>query len=179
VKTLVVNLYGGPGCGKSTMAAELYAILKNRGASVELVREYVKNWAWRGQKIDQTWDQPYLFAKQLRLESALYGKVDVVITDSPLGLCKVYEQMYSSLPPDMHMMSYVFDGIRTQQKHLGIDNLNLQVVRQKAYVQSGRYEDEGAARIVDSMCQLLIPNLIPVNNVGDALSALADFKVNP
>ena len=38
----VINLWGGPGCGKSTTAAGLFSIMKMRGHKVELVTEYAK-----------------------------------------------------------------------------------------------------------------------------------------
>jgi tRNA uridine 5-carbamoylmethylation protein Kti12 len=82
-KTTIINLYGGPGTGKSTSAAYLYYILKAEGHNVELVREYVKDWAWEGRQIS-TYDQIYFLGKQVRRESLLYGKVDWIITDSPV-----------------------------------------------------------------------------------------------
>ena len=42
----VINLFGGPGCGKSTTAADLFARMKLRGLSVELVTEYAKDVVW-------------------------------------------------------------------------------------------------------------------------------------
>ena len=42
MKTLVINLIGGPGCGKSTIAAELFSRLKKMGVTCELVTEYIK-----------------------------------------------------------------------------------------------------------------------------------------
>lgn len=48
IKTRVITLWGGPGSGKSTMAAEIYARLKRQLCNVEMVREYVKGWAWEG-----------------------------------------------------------------------------------------------------------------------------------
>ena len=82
-KTTIINLYGGPGTGKSTSAAYFYYLLKAQGKNVELVREYVKDWAWEGRKIS-TYDQIYFLGKQVRRESMLYGKVDWIVTDSPI-----------------------------------------------------------------------------------------------
>ena len=42
----VINLVGGPGCGKSTTAAGLFYELKRRDYSVELVTEYAKSRVW-------------------------------------------------------------------------------------------------------------------------------------
>src|SRR4051812_8750331 len=92
-KTFVVNLFGGPGVGKSTLAAEIFVTLKKRGIEVELIQEYVKAWAWDGKPVG-TFDQLYILAKQLKLETRLYGKVDVVVTDSPLLFSPIYERFY-------------------------------------------------------------------------------------
>ena len=60
---LVINLFGGPGCGKSTQAAYIFSRLKMLGLNCELVTEFAK---------DKTWEhnskalscQPYVFGKQ-------------------------------------------------------------------------------------------------------------------
>lgn len=41
--TLVVNLLGGPGCGKSTGAAYIFSQLKMRNIDAELVTEFAKD----------------------------------------------------------------------------------------------------------------------------------------
>lgn len=41
--TLVVNLFGGPGSGKSTGAAYVFARLKMLGYNAELVTEFAKD----------------------------------------------------------------------------------------------------------------------------------------
>ena len=90
--TYVVNFFGGPGSGKSTTAAGLFHDMKVAGESVELVREYCKNWAWTNRPIGK-WDGLYFMAKQLHSENALYGKVDTIITDAPIMLQAVYEAL--------------------------------------------------------------------------------------
>lgn len=44
--TLVVNLFGEPGAGKSTGAAYVFAMLKMAGVDAELVTEYAKDKVW-------------------------------------------------------------------------------------------------------------------------------------
>ena len=43
-----INIYGGPGVGKSTLAASIFAFMKKRGDNVELVQEFVKQFAYLG-----------------------------------------------------------------------------------------------------------------------------------
>lgn len=86
----LIQLYGGPSCGKSTQAAFWFSVAKSNGIEVELVREYVKNWVWEGRGI-LPGDQVYLTAKQTRLERILKNDLEMIITDSPCLLGAFYE----------------------------------------------------------------------------------------
>ncbi len=147
-KTTLINIWAGPGAGKSTTAAGVFERLKLRGESCELVTEYVKSWAWRGEKIGQ-FDDLYITAKQLRAESKLYGRVDYIVTDSPIGLGAVYERLYN---PESSFMRTVCDGLRRRQTDAGVRIADCLILREKAYVQDGRYEDADAAKRVDDFC---------------------------
>jgi hypothetical protein len=61
-ESVVVNLYGGPGTGKSRTAALLFATMKQRGVNCELATEYAKDVVWEGRESLLS-DQIYLFAK--------------------------------------------------------------------------------------------------------------------
>lgn len=93
MKTKVINLYGSPGVGKSTLACDLFAKMKQQKYSVELVREVAKNWAWEG-KQPTVFDQFYFLGKQSHIESSLFGKVEYIITDSPVLLASFYMEYY-------------------------------------------------------------------------------------
>ena len=93
MKTTIINIYGAPGAGKSTLAAEIYAELNKRGESVELVREVAKEYAWTG-RLPSTFEQIYITTEQMLKETALYGKVKYVVTDSPIELGDFYNQYY-------------------------------------------------------------------------------------
>ena len=95
--TTFISLFAGPGAGKSTSSAYLFAKLKEAGINAELVREYVKDWAWESRPIG-TFDQFYFLGKQIRRESMLMDKVDVAITDSPVWLCSVSPCSRSDTP---------------------------------------------------------------------------------
>ena len=86
----VINVFGGPGSGKSTTAAGLFFEMKKKGCNVEYVTEYAKDMTWeeRSNILD---DQLYILAKQnRRLARLAKHKVEYVITDSPLILGIVY-----------------------------------------------------------------------------------------
>lgn len=79
----VINLWGGPGSGKSTSAAGLFYLMKSEGISVELVTEVPKDYVWE-KRFETLKDQLYVTAKQNHRLERLRGQVDWVITDSPL-----------------------------------------------------------------------------------------------
>lgn len=141
-----INLYGGPGSGKSTTAAWLFSELKLRGYSVEHVNEYVKGWAYQGRKVKR-FDQIYLFGKQHQSEySVLTNGVKNVVTDSPLILPCLYGEIYCgkeiSIPLEMLVKEY--------DKHYPCLNIFLDRGK-KTYVQEGRYESYEKAKEIDRL----------------------------
>lgn len=87
--TLIVNLFAGPGTGKSTAAAYIFSRLKMKGIEAEIVTEYAKDKTWEANN-EAFKCQLYINAKQAYRISRVYGKVDVIITDSPILLGAVY-----------------------------------------------------------------------------------------
>lgn len=144
--TTVINLFGGSGCGKSTTAAALFSAMKLRGLNVELVREYCKYWAWNDRKVRE-WDQLYLLGKQSAYESMLYGKVDYIVTDSPILLAGIYQDFKSN-----GQYKYAGDAAKSFMSHAasrGIVHRNYVLQRQKPFDPRGRYETEKEARQID------------------------------
>lgn len=155
--TKVINMLGGSGIGKSTAAAGLYHEMKNRGCNVELVREYVKMWAWTGHKVGE-YDQLYIFGKQARSEYMLYGKVDYIVTDSPIILSPVYEKFYNG---ESMVEDSAIKFLRRAEKN-GVKHVNFLLSRTKPFNPDGRYETEEQAREVDKK----VREFMSVNNIG-------------
>ena len=91
--TVVINILGGPGVGKTTLAAELFTRLKIMGYEVENVSEFAKELVWeeRSQAFN---DRLYMHAEQNHRLLMMQGKLDFIITDSPLILTSVYNSFY-------------------------------------------------------------------------------------
>lgn len=137
IDTVLVNLYGGPGTGKSTTAAHLFALLKQRGVSAELVQEYAKGVVWE-EHFAKLEDQLYILAKQNRHTARVMGKVSVVITDSPILLSLIYGRdcptAFKQTVRDLHNLRCSF---------------NVFLKRVKPFEQAGRVQDELKAKELD------------------------------
>lgn len=144
----IINLYAGPGAGKSTNAAILFGLMKQAGLNVELIREYVKDWAWEGRNINK-YDQLYFLGKHIRKESMLFDKVDYIITDSPVHLCAFYSDKYAGET----ITAGVLAAIRRYREQLAKDGhqiVEVWVDRNKPYNPAGRYQSEDEARQFDA-----------------------------
>jgi nicotinamide riboside kinase len=143
--TTVINLLGGPGSGKSTQAAAVFASLKKTGIMCELVQEYVKSWAWMGIPVQTPFDQLYIFGKQARAESILYGKVDVIVTDSPVLLSAFYDEKHNHRTIVKDALPEFYRAVREMR----VEHLNAFLPRSKPYDPRGRYQTEEEAKEVD------------------------------
>lgn len=103
MSTILINLFGGPCAGKSTLRADVFRLLKQQGVNCEEVYEHAKKLTWSARKKELSC-QPYILGKQLRDMEILQGQVDVIITDSPLLLCAYYTKKYrpDAYPPAFH-----------------------------------------------------------------------------
>lgn len=88
----IINIIGSPGSGKSTLAAALFADLKSRRVSVELVDEYAKEIVYTNPDILKV--QPKIFGEQLWKIERVKPHYDYIITDSPLILSVIYNEHY-------------------------------------------------------------------------------------
>jgi hypothetical protein len=155
MKTKVVNLFAGPGTGKSTTAAALFAELKYRGVNCELVTEGAKDAAWEGRG-EAYWScQPYISGEQIFRQNRLRNNCDLIITDSPLLLGIAYST--GSINERLALNNLLWS------EYGKYDNLNIFLERgtERAYNPKGRNQTEEEARQKDSEIErLLDSNLI-------------------
>lgn len=127
-----INLFGGPGVGKSVTRARLFSEMKMQGFKVEEVHEYAKDMVYED-RYNILNDQLYLLAKQNRKMKRLEDKVDYCITDSPLLLNYVY---LGDVPYAVTFTKLLLDIYRQY------DNINIYLERDHAYQEYGRYHNE-------------------------------------
>ncbi len=137
MRTLVVNFFGGPGSGKSSTTASVFAALKWRNVNCEMALEYAKDKVW--EKSAHILDnQLYVFGKQYHRIRRLLGQVEVILTDSPLLNSILYYRGSNE-----HFSRMVFD------EHRQLRNVNIFLQRVKPYNPAGRLQDEQEAKALD------------------------------
>lgn len=139
-KPLIVNLYAGPGAGKSTAAAWIFACLKMKGVNCELVTEFAKDKTWEQNKTALD-NQVYMFGKQFFRITKCADKVDVIITDSPLMLSTIYNTN-PILGDEFNKLVYNVSESFT--------NKNYFIHRVKPYNPVGRSQSESEAKDLDT-----------------------------
>jgi hypothetical protein len=150
-----INFFGGPGCGKSTIAAKIFSELKIRNYSIEIVHEYIKKWAYM-KRVPQSFDQVYIFGQQLHAEDLVcQSGVQHLVTDSPLYMQPFYARTYNvPIWNELMMIAKQYERIHP--------SLNIFLNRAVTYQQNGRYETPEVALDRDAkMREFLEQQCIP------------------
>jgi hypothetical protein len=136
----VINLFAGPGAGKSTIAAGIFHLLKRDGYIAEIVTEVAKDMVWEGRTHLLLNNSLYVFSKQYeRLRRLLNNNIEFVVTDSPVLLSAVYS-------PENYFPAF---KELVWQVHNQFDNLNFFIGRYEAYSTIGRLQTAEEAAIID------------------------------
>lgn len=143
--TVVVNMFAGPGAGKTTCAWEVASALKKKGLVVEYVSEVAKEYVWDNnlKMLDGSIEsQRQLFEEQDRRVQRLMGKVEVVVTDSPILLNTIY--LKENNP------KFNEEVVKRFKKQ---NNFNVFVERGKNYEKEGRIHNHDEAVSIDTQIQ--------------------------
>lgn len=108
--TKIINLFGGPGIGKSSIASGLTYKLKKKHISCDNPYEFPKLLAW-DENHSAIRDQLFVLANQHRGIVKSYGKVDYIILDSPILLSLTYKSFYKSDQYPATLYGDVFDKL--------------------------------------------------------------------
>jgi len=92
-----IALIGGPGTGKSTLAARLYSELKELGKNTELVQEYAREHLNRHGITTDVLNQYMFYERQRDKEDIIPEQVEYIITDSPTILSYIYALLYANI----------------------------------------------------------------------------------
>lgn len=168
-KPLVINLFGMPGSGKSTMMAKIFADLKRSQISCEMSPEYAKDKVWE-ENFSVLKNQVYIFGKQHHRLLRIADKNDVIITDSPLINSIAYDKFYcdeygrEANVPLANLVLYEFKKF---------NNINFFLTPLAGYDTEGRYQTESGARAVGAV----IKGILDENDINyNEIQAGNDFQ---
>src|SRR3990167_941670 len=144
---LIVNCIAGPGAGKSSLTASIFAGLKWADVNCEMALEFAKDVVWE-ESYNILTNQVYVFAQQLQRLHRLEEKVDVIITDSPLLLSIAYGEHYAIRVPALKSL--------VLEEHRRRSNINFFIKRVKPYRTAGRMQTEDEASALDGTIKNLL-----------------------
>lgn len=154
-ETLIVNIFGGPGSGKSIICANLFTELKWEHYSAEMALEYVKDEVWE-QNSNAISNQLFILGNQHQRLYRLQDKVDIIIVDSPLLLSINYDKEKNKL-----FEKYVVEKFKEYK------NLNIFLERNgKEYETKGRLHNlKEALKEDEKIKKLLIKHNVKFVNM--------------
>jgi len=160
----LINLFGGPGIGKSSIAAGIFYKLKKKHISCNNPYEFPKMLAWDN-NIPAIKDQLYVFANQHRGIAQSYGKVDYIIIDSPILFSKIYHSYYTEgYPAEFYGDSFHKMILELHNKY---DNINILLERANGvHNDEERFQNYEESLVIDDLCKkILDENNIPYHTV--------------
>lgn len=150
MKTKIIQILGGAGIGKSCYAGELFVLMKKKLYDVELALEYAKDLVYEN-RLTTLQNQIYVFGKQLHRVQRLIGKVEYIITDSPIILSSIYGEGY---PECFHQL--------VRHTHDSFDNVTILLNRGFDYNPNGRLQTLEEAILIDEK----IKKYLECNNIN-------------
>jgi hypothetical protein len=145
-----INLFGGPGCGKSITATNIRAQLGFMGYNIELVEEFIKDWTYIHRAPTGS-DNFFIQASQIQKEDIrLRDGVNLIVSDAPIFL----HYFYASYHKDPFALAMCSAAMEIETLY---PSLNIFLIRdEQFYSQQGRYENLSQAKEIDSIVELML-----------------------
>lgn len=124
--------------------AHCFAELKWKGYDCEMTPEYAKIKVWE-ESYNILNNQFYVSAKQYHSLKRLNGKVDIILTDSPILLGLFYGKDEPSEFKDL-LIKY----------HHSFNNLNIVLQREKHFNPNGRLHSEQESKLIDKEIEKIV-----------------------
>lgn len=129
---IIINLFGEPGAGKSTLAGDIFTYFKKKGYNIEYLQEFAKQKLYeQNKKVFEC--ETYILSKQIYRQLTTSENVDCVVTDSPILLGHIYENNIERKDVLKKLSLSYFKEF---------DNLNFFIFRRHEYQKEGRFQTE-------------------------------------
>lgn len=163
--TKIINLFAGPGAGKSSIASGLTYKLKKRHITCDNPYEFPKLLAW-DENHSAIRDQLFVLANQHRGIVKSYGKVDYIILDSPILLSLTYRNVYKSKEYPAILYGEIFDKL-VLDIYNQYDNINIFLKRSEGmHNDNERYQNLQESIELDNVIEnSLIENNLPYHTI--------------
>lgn len=136
-KPIIINLFGSPSSGKSSIASKIFSYLKSYHINAEIVPEIAKQMIYQHNEMALKY-QFFIGNTQLFWQKAIEDSADVVIAESPYILSIIYNKSHP------HLTSGFMEEFHKQ------NNINYFLKRSdKNYQASGRIHSIEETRILD------------------------------
>ena len=169
----IINLFGGPGVGKSSIASGLTYKLKKKHITCDNPYEVPKQLAW-DENHQAIKDQLYVLANQHRGIVKSFDKVDYIILDSPILLSLVYRSAYTGLEYPATLYGESFDKM-VLDIHNQYDSLNIVLKRTEGgYNEKERYQSLDESKELDRR----IEDILVKNNISYDIVSVGDKTVD-
>lgn len=180
-KTYLINFISGPGSGKTTMCALIFANLKMKGFVAEYIQEYAKTLVWT-KNFETLNNQYHVTQTQYNLLKMINGQVDFILTDGPLLHALYYNKYNEDNTSNVEKTEKLIINSYNQ-----FNNINIFLDRGDfKYEQQGRIQTENESREIDTILKNLFePYNIPYEifkstpeNVEPIVNYIIDFVKN-
>lgn len=169
----VINFFGAPGVGKSTIAMLLTSMLKQSQIDAEVSLEFVKEYIHAGNENLLAY-QNYIFAQQERqLRILLDSKeAEFAITDAPL----LHSVFYAPQNYPSYFKDLVFEIYHSY------DNVNFLINRSHKYSFNSRIHSEDESLLIAKKMPVFLMNhnipFIEINSDDDIKEKVFDYILN-
>ncbi len=164
----LINIYGRPGVGKSTLALELTAYLKKQGKVAEYVSEYAKELVYSARENSKLAsilleDQLWIFANQYKKIKRVYNCCDYVVCDSPLLLSVLY---------DNSILTKTFYNFIQECDNSFDEKYDFLLKGNRPYEQRGRVHTEQESLSIENQLIKILPRFKTVYKMEEILKEL-------
>ena len=171
--TKKIAFIGSAGCGKSTLAADVFTKLKIAGHNAELINEWIRYDIQANGPMESIWEQYRTLHHQRQLEDAVPDSVDWLITDSGCLTPYFYSCLYTSTADERQrlvladMFKFLIDDLY-QKRYEYVFFLPGKLTKKDVdnITKDGtRYQSDEELDILDDHMRLVFTKMFKVDNI--------------
>jgi hypothetical protein len=171
-KTTRIVFIGAPGCGKSTLAADVFVALKKLGKNAELVPEWIRRDIMKNGIMGSVFEQYRTLMYHQREEEDFPPQVEYLVQDGGTLLGYFYAAVYSSKtdPKERLVIQDLYDHLLSALYGKKYDHIyylpRTQVLETGANIADGtRFQADGDYDVLETYMKLIFTEIHRMDNV--------------